>query len=417
MFKKVSLLSMAFVIASKAVMAGGFSLTEYSTTSFGRAFAGLGIVGDDYSAIISNPAGMSLVKDDGVQLGMSLIDIYAKISDNRPGKDDEISLNIFSPVPSFFMQTTVSDKMKLGMALYTPYGLGTDYKDGWFGRDEALLSEIVVYDFTVSSSYDLTDKFSIGASLSTQYATADLTNDVASGAIYSEIEGHSDPTLAYTLGLMYRPTDNTRFGLSYRSKSTYDLEGTHTLKMNTNIPGSNLGMPSISYVPAGTKLKGDAWASVTLPENVILSAYQKIDDLGLSASVKWTRWSRFEYLNIYSNAKGKDERVSSTYENWQDTWTYAIGADYDLNKDWVLRAGIEYDETPIPGDANRTARIPDDDRIITSLGASYKFNGGKFDMAYAHIFLDGGNAQYPSGFDAEYDLHINMLSFAVQYYF
>lgn len=404
MFKKVSLLSMAFVIASKAVMAGGFSLTEYSTTSFGRAFAGLGIVGDDYSAIISNPAGMSLVKDDGVQLGMSLIDIYAKISDNRPGKDDEISLNIFSPVPSFFMQTTVSDKMKLGMALYTPYGLGTDYKDGWFGRDEALLSEIVVYDFTVSSSYDLTDKFSIGASLSTQYATADLTNDVASGAIYSEIEGHSDPTLAYTLGLMYRPTDNTRFGLSYRSKSTYDLEGTHTLKANNPMFQAYAG-------------KGDAWASVTLPENVILSAYQKIDDLGLSASVKWTRWSRFEYLNIYSNAKGKDALVSSTHENWQDTWTYAIGADYDLNKDWVLRAGIEYDETPIPGDANRTARIPDDDRIITSLGASYKFNGGKFDMAYAHIFLDGGNAQYPSGFDAEYDLHINMLSFAVQYYF
>lgn len=404
MFKKVSLLSMAFVIASKAVMAGGFSLTEYSTTSFGRAFAGLGIVGDDYSAIISNPAGMSLVKDDGVQLGMSLIDIYAKISDNRLGKDDEISLNIFSPVPSFFMQTTVSDKMKLGMALYTPYGLGTDYKDGWFGRNEALLSEIVVYDFTVSSSYDLTDKFSIGASLSTQYATADLTNDVASGAIYSEIEGHSDPTLAYTLGLMYRPTDNTRFGLSYRSKSTYDLEGTHTLKANNPMFQAYAG-------------KGDAWASVTLPENVILSAYQKIDDLGLSASVKWTRWSRFEYLNIYSNVKGSDALVSSTYENWQDTWTYAIGADYDLNKDWVLRAGIEYDETPIPGDANRTARIPDDDRIITSLGASYKFNGGKFDMAYAHIFLDGGNAQYPSGFDAEYDLHINMLSFAVQYYF
>lgn len=413
MFKKVSLLSMAFVIASKAVMAGGFSLTEYSTTSFGRAFAGLGIVGDDYSAIISNPAGMSLVKDDGVQLGMSLIDIYAKISDNRPGKDDEISLNIFSPVPSFFMQTTVSDKMKLGMALYTPYGLGTDYKDGWFGRDEALLSEIVVYDFTVSSSYDLTDKFSIGASLSTQYATADLTNDVSvrvsesqsyKHILRSEIEGHSDPTLAYTLGLMYRPTDNTRFGLSYRSKSTYDLEGTHTLKANNPMFQAYAG-------------KGDAWASVTLPENVILSAYQKIEDLGLSASVKWTRWSRFEYLNIYSNAKGSDALVSSTYENWQDTWTYAIGADYDLNKDWVLRAGIEYDETPIPGDANRTARIPDDDRIITSLGASYKFNGGKFDMAYAHIFLDGGNAKYPSGFDAEYDLHINMLSFAVQYYF
>jgi long-subunit fatty acid transport protein len=73
--KKVSMLALAFVIASKGAMAGGFSLSEYSTTSLGRGFAGMGVVGDDYSAIISNPAGMTLVRD-GMQIGASFIDIY-----------------------------------------------------------------------------------------------------------------------------------------------------------------------------------------------------------------------------------------------------------------------------------------------------------------------------------------------------
>ena len=154
----------------------------------------------------------------------------------------------------------------------------------------------------------------------------------------------------------------------------------------------------------------------------MISSYHKVDDrLALSATAKWTRWSRFKSLDIYSNAMGTDSLVSSTVENWRDTWTFSVGADYDYSKDWTFRLGLEVEQTPIPNNAHRTARIPDDDRRIASLGASYKFDGGKVDLAYAHIFIDGGEAMYsekdPGNFDTEYDLHINMLSVAVQYYF
>ena len=440
--KKVSMLALAFVIASKGAMAGGFSLSEYSTTSLGRGFAGMGVVGDDYSAIISNPAGMTLVRD-GMQIGASFVDIYANIDDNTNSNNSD-SLNIFSSVPSFFVQTSLTDKLKGGLAFYTPYGIGTDYDRNWWGRDEALKSEVIVYDFTLSGAYELNSKLSLGASLSTQIATAKLTNDLNKSrqpdgsmiqiaqehALNSDIEGDSDPTFAYTLGAMYQLSDNHRIGLSYRSKSKFDLEGTHKLTANENITGQGLnnyfglkGLASLyTLVPAGFSIKGDAHATITLPENLMVSSYHKVDDrLALSATAKWTRWSRFKSLDIYSNAMGTDSLVSSTVENWRDTWTFSVGADYDYSKDWTFRLGLEVEQTPIPSDTHRTARIPDDDRRIASLGASYKFNGGKVDFAYAHIFLDGGNAKYsekdPGNFNTEYDLHINMFSVAMQYYF
>ena len=393
--KHIGLFAFSFLFISKAVLGAGFALSEYSTSNLARGFAGMGVAGDDYSAIVSNPAGMSL-KNDGIQAGMSVINIKAEAF-NVDNPSNKAEVDITSPVPFLFAQNSLTDKMKLGFAFYAPYGLGTEYDDDWYGRNHALLSEVVVYDLTSSLSYDVSSKFSVGASLSLQYMTAQLSNDSDSTLIHSEIEGESDPAVAYTLGLMYKPTDSTRFGISYRSKSDFDLNGDHML--TNNMDGSLIAT-------------GDAFANITLPEHVLFSAYHKIGKFGLAAGAKWTRWSRFKNLDIYSDING----LNRTEENWKNTWAYSVGLDYDLSDVWVLRAGVQYDETGISSEEHRTARIPDNDRIITALGGSYKFNGGQIDMAYAHIFLDDNYADY-EGLNSNYSMGVNMLSFAVQYYF
>ena len=399
--KHIGLFAFSFLFISKAVLGAGFALSEYSTSNLARGFAGMGVAGDDYSAIVSNPAGMSL-KNDGMQAGMSVINIKAEAF-NVDNPSNKAEVDITSPVPFLFAQNSLTDKMKLGFAFYAPYGLGTEYDDDWYGRNHALLSEVVVYDLTSSLSYDVSSKFSVGASLSLQYMTAQLSNDSDSttppvpNLIHSEIEGESDPAVAYTLGLMYKPTDSTRFGISYRSKSDFDLNGDHML--TNNMDGSLIAT-------------GDAFANITLPEHVLFSAYHKIGKFGLAAGAKWTRWSRFKNLDIYSDING----LNRTEENWKNTWAYSVGLDYDLSDVWVLRAGVQYDETGISSEEHRTARIPDNDRIITALGGSYKFNGGQIDMAYSHIFLDDNYADY-EGLNSNYSMGVNMLSFAVQYYF
>ncbi len=404
------------MIISSSVFGSGFALNEYSVSGIGRAFAGMGIVGDDYSSIISNPAAMVYNKS-GFQIGSSLVNINAKVKHPQGQKTD---LSVLKGVPYLFGQFNINEKVNVGAALYTPYGMEAEYKKDWFGRDAALRSKLVVYNFTLSSSYQLSSKWAVGASLGLSYASANLTNDVtplpaAPHLLHSDIRGKSKITPVYSLGLVYNKSENTRFGLSYKSKSKYNLNGKHKITLNAPFPG--VGGSTAGQVIANAGVN----ASVTLPESILFSAYHKIEKFGISGSINWINWSRFKYLDIYSKASinGNPVGKQSTYENWKNSLMLALGLDYDLSDKWILRTGLTFDETPIRSDDYRTARIPDDNRFITSFGGSYKFNNGKLDLGYSHIFLNGGTAKYASGkpLNAKYDLSLNIIGASVQYYF
>ena len=111
-----------------------------------------------------------------------------------------------------------------------------------------------------------------------------------------------------------------------------------------------------------------------LPEYYILSGYYRIGDFGLSSSIKWTKWSYFKELNIYSRANpaGKKASIGVVEEDWRDTWTLALGADYYYNDKMTYRAGIAFDQAGVKNAEHRTARVPDADRLILGIGASYK---------------------------------------------
>ena len=418
MFKHISILTIGILISNTSAFASGFALNEYSATSMGRAFAGTGITGDDYSAIIANPAGMIFTKQ-GLQVGGSLININANIK--NPNKEKS-NATLFSGIPYLYTQFDINEKIKIGSAFHIPYGLKTEYKNKWFGRDASILSEIKVYSFTLASSYKISSNVAFGLSTSAQYAQAHLTNDESlvpnKHELHSDIKGNSSIVPAFTLGFIYN-NENTRIGLSYKSKTKYTLNGKH--KININEPTSVIPGSFAGQIITDAKAK----ATVTLPENILLSAYHKINKLALSSSLQWTRWSRFKYLDVYTDAVvlGNPLKKISNYENWKNTLMVSAGVDYDLNNKWTLRSGFAFDESPIKSDTYRTARIPDDNRYITSLGASYKFEtAGKLDIAYSHIFLNGGVAKYAKRnpdkiLNAKYDLSVNMLGIAYQYQF
>ena len=179
----------------------------------------------------------------------------------------------------------------------------------------------------------------------------------------------------------------------------------------------------------------DISAKIETPETVLFSgAYDMTDRLTLSASARWTRWSRFKNLDIIAEEPFKtvaDMRpvirpagtaISSTYENWKNTWFYALGADYKLNKSWTVRLGAAYDETVIKSPEYRTVRIPDGRRVWTSLGFSYAYNNIQIDAGYTHIFIHGGRAEggdtsQPKTPNIKYSSDANMFSLGLQYKF
>jgi len=90
-----------------------------------------------------------------------------------------------------------------------------------------------------------------------------------------------------------------------------------------------------------------------------------------------------------SGPKLDDGRQSVSDWAYEDSTRYAIGAEYRHNQTWTLRSGLALDETPVPSDSLRSPRVPDEERIWLSFGATYRYSPEiTFDLGYAHLFVD-----------------------------
>lgn len=395
----------ALLLTSTLAQAGGHQLQEYSTTNMGRAFAGAGIVGDDYSAIAFNPAGMEL-KNDGLQMGVNLIKIHSVLTGNlNGGPIGQGEIRTHKALPHFFGQKRINDRWTVGAGFYTPFGMGTYYTNkNWFGSTHAVNSEITTMDLALATSYKLTDTLTVGGSVFAEYMEARLTGNSPYG--YNDMNAKDNTAPGYTLGLMYRPTQDTRFGITYRSKTTHKIRGPHYW-------GNLYGM-------VNTKL--------VLPEHVLLSAHHKVGKFGLSASARWTRWSRFDKLNLESSAYYKLTSVSGNpttsippvNEDWKNAWMIGAGVDYYHNENWTFRAGVAHDEGAVKRPVTRTARIPDSNRWLTTIGASYKSGNWQLDLSYGHMFWKKGrmnNLASGTTLNGEFKTGLDLAGVSLQYNF
>ena len=410
--KKIIYTALVLISSALPVMASGFRVHEFSATNTGRALAGAGVAGDDYSAIAFNPAGMTL-KGSGAQAGASLVTIRANVRGSvtngglHVGKEGNIHL--YSVLPSVFSQYALTPDWVIGLGIYTPFGLSTTYNNDWFGHTHALTSKLETIDFAPSVAYKVNKQFSVGGSVLFERFDVRLSNDLPTHITGGQLEVH-DPRNwepGYMVGMTFQPVDSTRFGLSYRSKIVHHLKGT------AKISGS------AGYGPYFRNGKHVAHAKLTLPESVLFSVHHRLNDkIDLSAMVERVMWSRFKSLDIYSPTFPGG--VSITPEKWRDVWFVSVGADYHYNDDLTFRIGAAYDESPIKEPKYRTARIPDNDRYWLSAGTSYQWNNMVFDLAYTHMFLKKAptsNYASASTINATYHMQVDIFALQVQYNF
>ena len=377
--KKVKALRQALivsglVVASSQIYASGFQISEATVSGLGRAFAGAGVAGDDVSDMFYNPAGMFLAEGRQFQVGVSIIDSESDFSGTAtpfggPGADGGET----GTVPNLYYVFPEAGDIKYGIGITAPFGLATEYDENWAGRYQALRSELKTIDINPAIAFRVNEQFAVGAGISLQYADAELTQarflgpGVPDGR--SKVDG-DNWDFGFNLGAMFSPGESTRLGIGFRSKVTQKVDGDL----------------SVTAPNGATLAAAGAEAEVDLPETIYLSAFHSLNDqVDLLASARWTNWSRFDELRIKFDNGLPD---SVTPENWDDSWTFSIGANYHLNDQWTLRAGYAHDESPVP-DEDRTARIPDSDRDWFTLGASFSPNANMtIDLGYAHLSGD-----------------------------
>lgn len=263
-----------------------------------------------------------------------------------------------------------------------PFGMGTEYDDNWDVAKNGISAEVLTFDFNPNVAWKVSDKLSIGAGMSIQYAAADLKmkEDVTSltGGIPLTVDGEIDAdswAWGFNLGLMWSPLENLRFGLSYRSKVSHHADGDFTLDnpWTKDSSGADIPVPP-AMLPNFSALLGttDGKASLSTPAWAMATAAWDVNDLlSLYATFRWTDWSSFDELNIeYSSAIG--DRTKKIVNQWQDTYLVSVGADLRFTNWWTFRAGIGYETSPIDDPRYRTAIIPDADRWWFALGSSFQ---------------------------------------------
>ncbi|NOX91946.1 MAG: aromatic hydrocarbon degradation protein [Gammaproteobacteria bacterium] len=412
LFKLTGLLCCTSLISlgSSVSHAAGFAIIEQSVSGLGNAYAGSAARAEDAGTIYFNPAGMTFLSGRQAIAGLYIIKPSAKFTNDgsniSPGSGDGGDAGTIGVIPNLYYVMDINKEIKFGLGINVPFGLATEYDKNWRGRYQAVNSEVSAININPSLAFKANDQWSFGLGVSLQYIEAELTNAVDFGTIclgleqnnggplsngtctsiglnpqasdgFSKIAG-DDWGVGFNLGVIYSLSDATRIGLAYRSEVKQNLDG----KADFTLPAAAQSIFSTAFADTGVSAKID------LPDTTALSAYHQLNDRwALLADITWTGWSSFKELKIEFDNPAKSPSVEE--ENWDDSTRYSLAVNFMPNAQWIYRAGLAFDETPIPNDEMRTARIPGSDRTWLAFGAGYApTKNFQVDIAYVHILVD-----------------------------
>ncbi|NMH66378.1 outer membrane protein transport protein [Shewanella salipaludis] len=408
----ISLAVSAVMLGAMAqVQAAGFQLAEYSATGLGRAFAGEAAMADNASAQARNPAMLSLLPGRNLSVGgiyvMPDVDVKGELALSSPllGSQpmamdaDAVDVADNALVPNFYYSNQLDDHWTWGLAINSNYGLETKvaatHPTAIFGNH----TSVTTVEFNPNLAYRFNDALTLGAGVRLVYGDGKISASApgwigaikanpyvpaqiaarlpAAGTSLKGMEG-DDVGYGWQLGASWQIDAANRLGFAYHSSIELELDGQASGLLYTG----------------GQDLEISGYLPLELPAFAELASYHELtNDWAMHASVNWTQWSVFEQLVAYfpGEVKPMDGLESDLVkeENFKDNWRFALGTTYQLDKAWLLRAGMALDKTAVD-DEYRTITIPDSDRLWFSVGAAYQATANlTLDLALTYIKAHG----------------------------
>ena len=449
-----TLLAVGIASASAVGHAASFQLIEQSASGQGSAYAGAAAIAEDASTIYFNPAGMTKLSGQQVVAAVHLIFPDAKFSND--GSIDALGTSLsgndsntgdMAFVPNFYYTAELSNELYVGVGVNVPFGLSTEYEDGWVGRYHALRSEISSVNINPSIAWKVTEKVSVGFGVSIQYMALELTNNIDSYGACTNLASGTDCVNAglaglgvasqdsrvklegdslefgWNVGVLFDVEDGQRIGVAYRSAIKHEVSGDATYKLDPRLQPFADGASGATGFKILQNTTLDATAE--LPESFSFSYAGEIDDKWTALfDWTWTGWNSLDVITIIQQGgiPGREPTLDLAYKN---TNRYSIGVNYQHNEKLIYRGGLAYDETPIRSPETTSARIPGNDRTWLSLGVGYMpSTSWGFDVGYSHLFIADTDIDNNSGASSSnatlrgtYESSVDILSAQANFYF
>lgn len=365
------------LLFSWTTIAGGFQVNLQGNRSAGMGHTGVGLRLGAASGFF-NPGALAFANTE-VLIGINLISAHVGYREFAPGVYEANNTNpIGTPFHGYVSFRLNEDSpVVFGLGVYTPFGSSISYDDDWKGQ--FLLREMglraIFYQGTIA--YQVNDRLGIGAGYVFGTGDFELRRGIPlqdMDSEYGEVRlsgagiGHG-----FNVGVYYDIADNISIGASYRSGVSVQLDGGE----------ARFTVPSV--------LEGTAFPATTFQTGLNLPSVFNIG-IGVKASEKLTLafdmnyvgWSSYDTLafDFADNTEQlQDTRSARRYKN---VVILRAGAEYEVNENLQLRAGMYYDFSPVQ-DGYLTPETPDMDKTGISIGASYTVNNFTVDASFLYV--------------------------------
>ena len=393
--RTLALLTVSTAALATQTHASGFYLQEQSVRGTGRAYSGE-VADQGPASLWWNPAAIARSPREAY-VGAHAVLVESKVNNSGstityPGGltlpvsgDPRASNPIQNGVaPNFAIATPIGDRFAIGLSVAAPYNFTTKYTRQSWARYDALESRLTTADIQLTGAMHVADWLDLGVGVDAEYTDAKLsTADPNLSPLLpdgvSQLSGDGWD-YGWTVGAQAH-FDRLTLGASYRSAMDHKLDGQVFV-------GGLLGPLAVGNAQV------DGKASFTTPWIATFGArYRVTDRLTLNGQVQRVGWSKFDAIDVKSPAGNQ-----VLAQNYNSITSGAVGADFAVNDRLTLRAGVGYDPTPTPN-SERTARVPDGDRWLYSVGATGKIGHGmELDAGFSYIDFTNSDVNHDTIF-------------------
>lgn len=363
----------ATLLTASAAHAGAFYLQEQSVRAAGRAFSGEA-ADTGAASLWWNPAAIGGMTGGDASLGISAILPKGEVADRGtlikrptnatpvPVGGNAVSKNPINNgyLPSGAIAYGLTPQIAIGLAITSPYSFTTNYESNSWARYTADKTNLRTFDIQPSIAFTPNENISLGVALNAEHSKASLSNFLpnVSAALpdgHQTLKGKGWD-FGWTAGAQFR-TGKVTLGAAYKSSVKHTLDGE---VITAGLLGPLAGSNGTINTKATFRTPWQATGAVR---------FAATDKLTLNGQIVRYGWSKFDTIRLGAPIN------AALPENYKNTWSYAIGADYAVSPQWTVRGGVQRDLTPTR-DGNRDARVPDGNRWNFALGTSYAVTPG-----------------------------------------
>jgi len=420
-------------LAAGTADAQGFGVYEQGTCVMSRAGATVAQGCGDGSSIFFNPANLAGTNGITASLGATLIAATGEFTydytTQPPYRGVEVDLeNDPIPVPHGYVSYGVSEDLGVGLGLYVPYGLETQWpvrrSDGsvFDGAFEGFDNRVQAVYLQPTAAYQLTPTLRVGGGPILAISAVELNQlqdlstasvpgrDISFGQLgvpfhtafaQSQLEGSTEFGVGANIGATYEASDRLSVGVRFTTPITVSYDGDATFQqvetgltfpasspLARDLTGDGTPDPTPADLLLASQFDGDGVldqyesrassdgtlsaqgveTEITFPMQLVGGVqFEATDRLRLLADYQFTGWSSFDEIPLEFEQLGDRSRK----EGYDNTHAVRFGAEYDVVDQLTARAGYLYNTSAAP-DEVVTPLLPESDRNQFTIGAGWR---------------------------------------------